>query len=505
MREERAAVITEVRTLGTGAVVALIGRLGGRGLVILGQIIFARFLGAAAFGLFSIGWTMLSMVSQIAPLGLDRGVLRFGALFSKESPEQRDSIIRGSVIITLLTGLLVVAFVYGFAHQLAYSVFRKPALVAVFRGLAPALGLAAIVRVLAAASRITQRMKFGAIIEDIIPPASHLLLFMFFLAVTDTLQAVINSTVWSMIIATLVGLYILRKIFPQITHRAHLGSSGIGDMLVFSIPTALSGIVSMLIVWTNRLIVGAFLPEDQVGIYQAVSQISLLTPILVSGLNTILVPMIADLHVKDELDRLNQLYKISTKWGLYLTVPVFLVVFFFPKDVLVVLFGPQFATGSMALLPLLLAQLIAIATGATGHILIMTGRQNLQLWISVLALLLSIPVSVMAVPFVGIAGAAIATMVGQLSLSLLGLFFVRYSVGLWAYDRRYLKGVIASVIGILGMLVISKLIPDPGPGRLLLSAFISLLLTASVVFVLGFDSEDRALFQLLKERVVNTS
>lgn len=502
MQEDHHSVETEdLRVLGTGAVVALTGRLGGRGLVVLGQIIFARMLGAGLFGLFSIGWTLLSMVSQISPLGLDRGVVRYGALSTEKGETEREGVIHAALGATLLTGLLVSATVFIYADPIAASVFNKPQLSVVLRGLAPAFGLASLIRVMAAATRITQRMKFGAIIEDLLPPALHLLFFLILINLKHVLQAVIIAAVLSMATATLFGLYLLGRMFPEILRIVRRRTPIIREMLIFSIPTAISGIMAMLIVWVNRLIAGSLLPETEVGVYQAVSQISLLIPILASGLNTILVPMIATLHSQGEIERLNQLFKVSTKWGLYLTVPVSLVLIFFPSDALIALFGTQFASGNLALTPLMLGQIVAIATGSTGWVLIMTGNQNKYLGISTIGFVLSVFISFMTIPHLGILGAALATLAGQLCLNIIGLIVVKRSIGLWAYDRRYLKGVIAAGVGVLSMYILGRMVPTAGMERLILSSFLSLLSTGFVLYILGFDDEDIELYQILKRRI----
>ncbi|RMH48620.1 MAG: hypothetical protein D6694_00260 [Gammaproteobacteria bacterium] len=69
----------DVRRLGKGAIVAMGGRVGGRVMLLVSQVILARVLGPAGFGLYALGWTVMQIVSLIAPLGTHDGVIRFGS------------------------------------------------------------------------------------------------------------------------------------------------------------------------------------------------------------------------------------------------------------------------------------------------------------------------------------------------------------------------------------------------------------------------------------------
>lgn len=69
----------KVLALAKGAGISLVGRVLARGLMLLAQAILARSLSRDGYGLFSIGWSVLQISLFASPIGLQHGVIRFGA------------------------------------------------------------------------------------------------------------------------------------------------------------------------------------------------------------------------------------------------------------------------------------------------------------------------------------------------------------------------------------------------------------------------------------------
>jgi len=98
--------------------------------------------------------------------------------------------------------------------------------------------------------------------------------------------------------------------------------------------------------------------------------------IILLAFSLIFSPMISSLHHRGEREKLNELFKVSTKWGLYVSLPLVLVVVFMPAQLMRVLYGASYANGDKVLMVLMLAQLINTATGGVAPLLAMTGHQN---------------------------------------------------------------------------------------------------------------------------------
>ena len=82
-------------------------------------------------------------------------------------------------------------------------------------------------------------------------------------------------------------------------------------------------------------------------------------------------PFAADLHARGHRERLDKLFKRSTRWALAATLPLLIVLFVAAGDVLMPSRPGSKSEGALRIL--LVGQAANVATGSVGFILIMTG------------------------------------------------------------------------------------------------------------------------------------
>lgn len=491
----------DVTSLARGATVSLIGKIGGRGIHALSQIVLARMLGPAVFGLYGIGWSLLRIAESFAPLGLHNGVIRFGAQYYREDQAN----FKGIVLLSLRWAFLAASFLGAVEFLLApwlEQVYAKPGLLPVIRGFAIALPLAVGLKVTAATTRISHRMKYSLYTEDMGQPILNIGIFLILFVFGWRLNGAIVAGALSFGLMYLLALYYVRRLFPVVFASDEKPRYQTRELLKFALPTTLVGIFPLLTTWSDRLFLGYFRSASEVGIYQAIAQSSVLFTLALNGLNTTFTPMIASLYHKGETQRLEELFRVSTKWGLYLSLPIFLTLCFAPQAFIAVLFGREYVLGALPMVILTIGQLVNVGTGAVGFLLIMTGRQSRWLVISGTALLASVGLHLWLIPRLGLIGAAISTTISVSGLYLAGLFLVRQSLALWPYDRRYFKMGIATVLTSLFLLGL-RLVPIQSYlFTLLLTGVISVGVFAATVFLLGLDTEDYEFVRLTKSRFV---
>jgi O-antigen/teichoic acid export membrane protein len=163
----------DVKHIAGGASLSLVGKVAGRGLSFITDVILARTLGASQFGLFSIGWTVFRILQMVIPLGFPQGVIRFVPEYKKQDKPE------------LIKGLLSVRYDFGFYRyylgnhslpdcpRLSLSVFQKPELTIVFRLFSLFLPFCAILPISSAATRTTLNIKYSVLLEDIGNPGCH--------------------------------------------------------------------------------------------------------------------------------------------------------------------------------------------------------------------------------------------------------------------------------------------------------------------------------------------
>jgi len=504
LKRENTEQGSDVAKLAGGGLIGMIGKIGGQGLAVLGNMIVARMLGPGNYGLYAIGWTIVRMVGLFAPLGLDKGVVYYATRHRNGEHPRFVGALRQSIGMSLLSGALLGAALFAASPWVGESVFHKIEVVPTLRWFAPIFVAYAGLRVAAAATTVSQRVKFSALSKDIVQPFIFIVLVLTLCGIGLGVVGAIGATLGSFVVALVTALLFLRRLFPEVASFRVRSPFLVNELLAFSIPSAFAGIFGMYMIWTNRLLVGYFCSLEETGVYQAVSQIALLFPMIQAAFAPIFSPMSADLYNRKEIKRLDELYKVSTKWVLYVSIPFLLVTLVMPREVVTTLFGAQYAQGWLPLVILVLAQAVNIGTGAVGLLLVMTGHQRCWSVISGMAFLVNLGLSALLIPAAGITGAAVGLAVAYVGMFILGVREVKQLVGVWPYDRRYYKGGLAALLTAGALLAFGRIVPRVFsllPLTIcIIGSILSVGIFGGVLFLVGFDSEDREFLRLLQAR-----
>jgi O-antigen/teichoic acid export membrane protein len=491
-KHQHADTNVDVIILAKGSGIALLGKLGGRGIQLITYIVLGRLLGPTNYGLFVLGLTILQIGQQIGLMGLDNGVIQFGVRAWQQGTSELSRVLRHVQILTLVGGVMVGGFIFLSAPWLALSIFNEPQLVVILRGFAVAVVLAVELRVTSSATRVSQRMQFSVLTEDILPVLVNLVLVVVLVfGLKMSIQGAVISLGAGFGTGWVVSLLFIKKIFQTDLFSGSISWRLSRELLAFSIPTYFVTFLNLLLQGSTTLLIGYFLSPKDVGIYQVAVQISLLSAIILTGFNTIFAPMIPKLHQTGQLSQLNELFKVSTKWGLYISMPLFFAMVLMPQQVLELVYGSEYIDGARPLIILAIAQLINAGTGAVGYLLMMTRHQNRLLVLSILSLLVSFLLDLWFIPRWGITGAALASACG-VSLFFLGaLHQVRHLLRLWPYDIRYRKGLFAGILSMFVIVASEWVWPVPTVVTLVMQILMSVIVFCGVLLVQGIDDEDK--------------
>jgi O-antigen/teichoic acid export membrane protein len=384
---------------------------------------------------------------------------------------------------------------------LAIEIYKKPELVSTIRLIALAIPFMATLRVAAAATRISQNMLYSTVTEDIGRPAINLALFVVLFLLGYRLGGALWSLAISAIVALIWAVYYLRRLYPGVFAVPLALREGWKELLIFSIPTALTGLFYYFGNQIDRIFVGVYMPSASMGVYQAMAQVSILFATVLRSFNSIFAPMIADLYHQGETERLERIYRISTKWAFYICLPIFLVILLAPGALMQVVFGSDYRSDTLPLIILAAGQLVNVATGAVGYLLIMTGRQNRWLIFSGVMVIASIVLSVALIPSRGLVGAALASSISVVLVFSMGLLDVYRSLKIWPYDIRFIKGIVAFTVAGGAGWWISTLDISGAFALLVAVGSTTAAVFMIVLFILGFDDEDREVIHILRTKI----
>ena len=211
----------DVQRLASGVGVTLVGRTAGRLVRLAVDITLARLLGPTAFGLYVIGWTITRIITLISPLGFDDGVIRFGSMHRRRDKAVVKGVIRQSIGISFSAGLLFGIAFYLAAPWIGGTLFHNSSIIPVFRWFAISFPVISCLRVAAAATQVSQRMKFAVYAEELSQPIGALILIVLFSLFGLRLNGALAAFVISFGVSLILALHFVRRLFPEITSRAN--------------------------------------------------------------------------------------------------------------------------------------------------------------------------------------------------------------------------------------------------------------------------------------------
>jgi O-antigen/teichoic acid export membrane protein len=487
-----------VSRLATGTGISILGRVVGRAGYTVSQVLLARVLGPANFGLYAIGWTLLCIAAVVAPIGLDQAVVRFGAHYYGEDKQKLKGALLHCIGYSLLSGLVLAIVCWWTAPWVALRVFHNLQLASLLRGFALAIPLWSGGAVAAAATRITQRMQFTIIIEDVFRQGSAALMIVVLFLVGGGLRAAVGIVVASFGVSLFVGWFLVWRLFRfDLSSEVNAGSVH-WEIMGFSPAAWVAGAFAMLMLWIDRLVLGHFRPAIDVGLYQAASQTTMLFEMILGALSMTIAPMIVELHRRHAQHQVEELYRISTKWALYLTAPLFLLFAFAARDFVVVVFGSGYAAGWLPLTILLCGQLANVGTGAVGLLLLMTGHERGWLLLTLGGFLANLVLAILLIPPFGIVGAAVSTAISTVAFFSLAVVQVFRQLDIFPYDRRFVKILGAAAASACLLFVAHTLVQTTPLIWIGVVAVFGSGTFFAILLLLGLDSEDWEFLQLLR-------
>jgi O-antigen/teichoic acid export membrane protein len=492
------------RRVAGGAAVALVG--GGLSfcLTTAYQVAVARALGTAGFGLYVLALVVSSFLAEACDLGLDYGVLRFGAIARGAGDLGRlRAVVRRGLLGAFAAGSLASGLLIGAAAPVARA-FDKPGMVPLLIPLALAIPFTGTTEVARSAMQGMGRAAPSVASDSLITPGLRLGTVLVALHVAADPRHVAVAYAVTEVVAMLATLGMLLRILSREGRPSQRRSRGgtkarTPGLFRYSLPMSLNRVILYTNNQTEVLVLGLLQPAGPVGVFGVARRLSMLVGSLLTSISVLFNPMVADLHHRRHHAELDRLFKTATRWLFTFGFPLCLIEIEFSRDLLQV-FGTGFSSGATALTILALGQLVNIGTGTVAGLLAMVGRARMSVLNSGLFLSLSLVLDFLMIPRWGILGAAIANATSLAVVNVLRVVQVRQVLGIFPYDRRILRPLGAGLIGGTVALLLPLAGLDPLP-RLVLRVLVLGVVYLGALAAFGIDPVDREVARAFRDRL----
>ena len=434
------------------------------GLVIAGvaqfvaNVLISRTLGESPFGVVTVLTQAMFVLSFATRFGMDMAVLRDVAIDVGQGRYGRIRTHVGRatwIALGVSSAIAVVMVVFADAFLDLFSVNQefRPGLAVVTALALPGLALT---NVWLSATRGLKIMRYTLYLFWAGQPILWIVMMLALWQFEQSARMAVLAYSLSWLVVALPSWWFWRA-ESRGWDREPLERGAMAALLRYAGPRAPAALFTQLLFWTDLFVLTRYATETEIGVYSAALRSGQVLLLLLTSVALMFSPFVADLHSKGETQRLDGLYKTLTRWTLVATMPVFLLLAIAPSGVLQI-FGAEFAGGETALLILILGQFINVATGSVGFVLIMVGRTGWDLVVQAASLTMNLSLAFWLAPRYGMEGAAIANAATFAASKWWRLALVRRFVGIWPYDRQYLRLVVPTLIGGAVMWLVHSLV-----------------------------------------------
>ncbi len=409
--------------LARGSVILFIGIIISKSFTLFYKLLVARWLGPGDYGLLSLGLATMSIIITIGSLGLMNATTRFVSLFKAEgSPQKVKGVITSSLKISFFVSLVLAVLFFGLSDILSVWIFNNAALGSVFRALAVSLPFAAVFTVLLGGFYGFQKPLYVSSIEKIAQSIILVVLTITLLWMGYGVVGAAFAYTLSMIIVCIVALYVMEKrVFPLF--RTKVKSLGMKKVILgYAWPLIPSSLAWLIFSSSGTIFLGAFRTSIEVGLYNAALPLTNLFMIFPASIGMLLIPTITQGFVEKNLEGDKRIIKTAIKWVAFVNFPIFFLILFFSKQLVLLFFGVAYRSASVVLAILSIGYMFYSLVGqAGGAMLSSRGKTKSLLVVGGLTATVNIILDFLLIPSSGIIGAALAT---SISFSVAAILFI---------------------------------------------------------------------------------
>ena len=394
------------------------------------SILLARGLGPEGYGQYTFVITLITTLSiPLAPALMQLTIRETARMHQAGDNDRIRALLRWANRHVLFGSVLIIVTVGGIAAWLTgLRVDDRWTLLLIGLVALPLLGLNAVRAGILAGLR---RVVLGQLPDLFVRPLVLLFVAGVLLVAgcLNPLTAVV-AFVAGAALALVIGTLLLGHTFPEPQGTSPpMDATQKSQWMRAWMPFTLLMAASTLNAQIGILLLGWLTTNEEVAAMQVAQRGSMLLVFSLAVVNLVIGPHVAQLHRSGDRDRLQGLSRYSARMALLVTLPIALPLIFFGAPILRIVFGAEYA--AIATLPLAIlavGQVINVAFGSVGLLLIMSGHENDPLWTQGASLLVTIFVAIVLIPKFFATGAAIAVALGVVLSNILQAIMVFYRI-----------------------------------------------------------------------------
>ena len=459
---------------------------------VLGYAYLSRAITQEEMGVIAGVTLLYSLVQTVVDLGINSSIAKF---VSEDIGKGLDPSMHVVSALTLRLPLTLAAAssIAIFSQNISEVLFKTAAYSNI-------LTLIAIDAVLLSISPLLNNVLLGCgklksiAVYGISSTAARWLFITLFLLNGQGLTGVIYG--WIIGDTALLVMFALSTIKRTNLRRSMLNESArlLPQMLKFSMPIYISTIISFLYAWYDKALILAFLPLEQLGIYNvAYTAFSVLVSIAAS-LGSALLPYYGVAYGRNNHKAISEAVKRAGKYTMIIMFPLALGLAATAKPVITLFAGQQYEAGWPVLATLALFGLVYGFSPAFSNLLLIYGKTKTILLVNLTSVALSLTM-LPTLQFLGLTGLATVRGTSLLLSFALSVYFISKTVKIEIDGQTAWKALASTTIMTIAVIATQKITYN----KLLLPLYIAIGAAAYTATTRALKTLNKEDAQLIKE------
>ncbi|ODS37238.1 hypothetical protein BEH94_07190 [Candidatus Altiarchaeales archaeon WOR_SM1_SCG] len=394
-------------------------------------VILARTVTEEEIGMFFLVLSVMSIVLLFSNLGLGAGaVARYVPFYAgQEKFNHLRKVLKVSLFAGTIFSIVCIIFVIFFADDLA-NFFHDPGLVPLFYIMAGYLLISNFYAIAQSFLQGRKRMKFVSYITSMQEIFKVILTVIFLFIVGFTVESIAFGFLLAFVFAGLIGWYWVLKEYNSLPKSNEKADSIplLKEMVPFGLMVVLITSMSMINTYTDRIMLGYFLPAEvnttMIGIYTIAIAFAGIISTFAGAIGSIFYPLITEFWGKGKINEIKKITITIVRWLLITSIPILLVILIFSKQILTIIYTPNYAEGYIVLMLYSLGLFIYLFASPSQYILAAMKRLDVTRKIIASGALINVILNFIFIPKYGINGAALTS---AISFTLMTILFLRQS------------------------------------------------------------------------------
>lgn len=456
-------------------------------LISLSSLIFIPIItknfSTADYGVWSQVTTTISLVPNLVNLGLPYTMVRFLAAEKNKLKIQKS--FYSMMALVLVSSIIMVAILLIFSNQIASALFD---------GNMQILYIVTVISFFACLNLML--LTYFRTFQQIKVYTTFLVLQTYIGVGVSIILTLMHQPIEVVVLGLLTGyftvfIFMAFLILHQIGFTTKFKS--LKEELKFALPTVPNNVSSWVVDSSDKYVIGIIMGSGAVGCYSPGYALGSILLMCSSPFATLLPAVLPEYYEKGDMKTINTYLTYSVKYFLLLTIPAAIGLSILSHSILLILTTEIIASQGYVVTPLVsLGAIFMGIYGITNNILILEKKTSIlgHIWITVAVL--NIVFNIIAVPYLGIFGAGLVTLLCYILACAITVYYASKYAKL-PFDYIAIVKIIISAV-IMGIFV--EIANPVGIVNILIVVAVAVVIYFAILFLLkGIDKKEIDLFR----------